>query len=391
MTADHRAPRLLWLSDQSHVEHPFMRQWIVACHEAGHEVHVVDRTADPIDVPYHHSGTLFHRDGIRIGRHFVRRTAKISRLTGWPVLLVKALWNSPDICVVDLPSTLLAGWLCKIAFHCRLVYHPYELFGEQASRPNWFLARIEQWLLGGQVDCLVTQNDMRANFYRISKGYQGEVVIVNNTKKAPLDHMRRHDLRQVLGVSTGMRLVIYEGALIPGRCLEELVEAFGLIERDDIGLILVGKLTMWAQEKLVPRMKNARIQGKVWHMNHVPHNEVVPLVRSSDAGIIIYDPQYLNNLYCAPGKLSDYLHAGVPVIVPNFPTLGELVRSRQIGVTFDGTNAKSISKAVLEVFSRPREKWAANIARALEDIRYENDLRAFLAALTLDEEGGSDL
>lgn len=368
-----------------------MRQWIDACHEAGHEVHVVDRTADPIDVLYQHAGTLFHRDGIRIGGRFVRRTAKISRLTGWPVLLVKALWNRPDICVVDLPPTLLAGWICKLVFGSRLVYHPYELFGEQSSRPNWFLARIEQWLLGGQVDCLVTQNDMRANFYRNRKGYQGEVVIVSNTKKAPLDLMSRHDLRQVLGVSTGMRLVVYEGALIPGRCLEELVEAFGLIERDDIGLVLVGKLTMWAEEKLVPKLKNFSVKGKVWHINHVPHNEVVPLVRSCDAGVIIYDPQYLNNLYCAPGKLSDYLHAGVPLIVPDFPTLGELVRHQRIGVTFDGTTAKSISKAILEVFSRPREEWTANIARALEVISYDTDLNAFLGALSPNKKRSGDL
>jgi len=387
MTAGRRVPRLLWLSDQSHVEHPFMRQWIVACHEAGHEIHVVDRTADPIDVPYRHAGTLFHRDGIRIGGRFVRRTAKISRIAGWPVLLAKAFLARPDLCVADLPPTLLAGWLCKLAFGCRLIYHPYELFGEQSSRPNRFLGRIEQWLLGGRVDCLVTQNDMRANFYRARKGYRGELVVVGNTKKAPRDRTGRRDLRGELGVPAGMRLVIYEGALIPGRCLEELVEAFALIERDDIGLVLVGKLTMWAQEKLVPRWRDARAQGKVWHMDHVPQNEVVPLVRGADAGVIVYDPQYLNNLYCAPGKLSDYLHAGVPLIVPDFPTLGELVRRWQIGVTFDGTTAKSMSKAVLEVFSRPREEWTANIARALEDIRYENDLQAFLGALRLADEG----
>ena len=390
MTAGHRVPRLVWLSDQSHVEHPFMRQWIVACHDAGHKVHVVDRTADPINVPYRHVGTLFHRDGIRIGGRFIRRTAKISRLAGWPVLLSKAFWARPDICVADLPSTLLTGWLCKLVFGCRLIYHPYELFGEQSSRPNWFLSRVEQWLLGGRIDCLVTQNDMRANFYRARKGYRGALAVVGNTKKAPQDGPSRRDLRGELGVPAEMRLVIYEGALIPGRCLEELVEAFVLLERNDIGLVLVGKLTTWAQEKLVPKWRDPRAQGKVWHLNQVPHEEVVPLVRSTDAGVIIYDPQYLNNLYCAPGKLSDYLHAGVPLVVPDFPTLGELVRLWQIGVTFDAPTAQSMSKAILEVFSRPRGEWTANIARALEGIRYESDLRVFLNALKLAEEGVRD-
>lgn len=390
MTAGRRAPRLLWLSDQSHVEHPFMRQWIVACHEAGHDVHVVDRTADPIDVPYRHTGTLFHRDGIRIGGHFLRRTAKISRLAGWPVLLAKAILKRPDLCVVDLPPTLLAGWMCKLIFCCRLVYHPYELFGEQSSRPNRFLGRIEQWLLGDRIDCLVTQNDMRANFYRARKGYRGELVVVSNTKKEQTDCSARRDLHKELGLPTRMRLVIYEGALIPGRCLEELVEAFARLDRDYMGLVLVGRLTKWAQENLVPKWKDRRAQGNVWFIDQVPQNEVVPLVRGADAGVIIYDPQYLNNLYCAPGKLSDYLHAGVPLIVPDFPTLGELVRRWQIGVTFDSPNSLSISKAVLEVFSRPREEWTANIELALMDIRYENDLREFLRALKLAENSGSD-
>ena len=391
MNGSHPGRRLLWLSDQSHVEHPFMRQWIVACHEAGHEVHVVDRTSDSIDVPYQHTGSAFHREGIRIRGRLVGRTGKISRSVGWFLLLVRSVRTHPDVCVADLPLTLLAGWLCKLVFGCRLVYHPYELFGEQSSQPSRLIGWIERALLKGPVDCLVTQNEMRASFYKMRKDYCGELVVVGNTKKMPQLSIGRRDIRKELGVPAGMRIVIYEGVLIPGRCLEELIEAFTVLNRADIGLVLVGRVTAWAEEKLAPRWTDPCAEGRVWHMDHVPHDEVVSLISGADAGVIIYDPRYLNNFYCAPGKLNDYLHACIPLIVPDFPTIGELVRLRQIGVTFDHPSAESISKAVLEVLSRPREEWAENIVRAREEISYENDLRALLGALKVPAAGLSTL
>jgi glycosyltransferase involved in cell wall biosynthesis len=367
--------RLLWLYARDHTKHPFIRLAADTLAEAGFKVTVLDMAPRRIKTKYRHL-SLF------LPWHRVLGQSKHG-YSWFESLLVKliALVFRPKIIIATLPMPLYTGWKAAKMLGARLVYYPFELFGEQDAPVPEILKKREIQVLSQGVDAVITQNEERAKIYVQERKSRVRPVIVHNYKKretaAPSGK-----LRTLLKLPPNIRIVLYEGILNKGRCLDQLVKAAAYLP-EDTRLVLMGEKKMsWWMPVLEPLLKDSALADKVMVAPFIPHEDLLPYVADADVGILIYDGNSRNSLYCEPGKLSDYVFAGVPVAASRLPTLEPVIRRLGIGETFTNPSPQDIAQAINSVLSVPKANWKNALEKAREELAWETQVGTFLKAVS---------
>jgi glycosyltransferase involved in cell wall biosynthesis len=133
----------------------------------------------------------------------------------------------------------------------------------------------------------------------------------------------------------------------------------------DVTVVLMGREKMGWRASVEAAIAPALATGRLVIAPPVSHDDLPDFVADADLGVVIYDDAVRNNLYCEPGKLTDYLSVGVPVIAPTFPPSAPWCASFGIGVTFTGGSPQAIAQAVLQALATPGAKWRAEARRRL--------------------------
>jgi glycosyltransferase involved in cell wall biosynthesis len=429
--------RILWLYNEDHHKHPFIVIAARSLAEAGFDVTIANASAcDAPDAPYRVLSVFPQRVKRKIkpkspkpvkpvvppptkkpsapanGRRpsllkrivrFLRvkkkRKAlrqyidmKKNRLKTLRHLFVEIWWRpfcalssvKADVIVATRPEAgLLALVMAKLR-RKRLVYYPFEVQNEQGPKSVSLHHSIIdgcEALLMKHADALITQNACRAAIYHEERHCTAKPTIVHNYK--PRHAMTENGaLRAALGeLAQGKRIVLYEGYLTERRWLEQLACTAALLD-DDTLLVMMGDDRMgWAlknEEILRPSLD----AGRLAILPSVPHHALLPYVADADVGVIIYDDRTRNNYFCEPGKLSDYIAVGVPVIAPAFPTIKPVLEEYRIGVCFDAGTPESIARAIRAVLAPGRAHWQPALARAAAELTWESQFPALLSALT---------
>jgi glycosyltransferase involved in cell wall biosynthesis len=154
-------------------------------------------------------------------------------------------------------------------------------------------------------------------------------------------------------------VVLYQGGLAPGRCLESLATAARLFEANTV-LVLVGAASVYSDTVLRPLVERQDLLERVLFLPPVDASEVVSFISTATLGVVTYQNSCRNNYYCAPNKLFDYCMAGVPVVGCDFPPVRRLVREYGLGDLFDPERPDTIADAVNRLLADP-----AALARAV--------------------------
>ncbi len=266
-----------------------------------------------------------------------------------------------DVVVGTHPSVAMPGCLAAKLMGRRFIYYPSELYGCQMLPPSRALAWLERKMLSLAADVVITQNAERAKEYR-RRGARVEPVIVHNYKESGTG-VRPGRLRAQLELDPGARIVLYEGMIGQGRWLDRLALASLLLPPSTV-MVFMGQQTPWWKDHSPEFAGEALTRGRLRVCDYVEHDALRAYVSDADVGVIIYDDNSLNNILCEPGKLSDYVLAGVPVVAPNYPTIAPVVRSMNIGQCFDHGSPEAISAAIQAVLDRGREHYREALEQA---------------------------
>lgn len=282
---------------------------------------------------------------------------------------LKALINEKaDVYHAHDLDTLLASYQASQINKSKLVYDSHEIYLEtRKSALKYLLAKKDYTgLLMGllttlnfifterkfikKADRVITVNESIASF--LQKKY--------NLSKKPLVLMNCNELNDIkpskllhsqLNIDNNKRIILYQGLLSPGRGLKETVEAMKYIENKEVGLVFMGHGALKNElEEFIDRLK---LNNRVFITKTVLPKELPARIASADLGIIPYENISLNNYYSTPNKIFEYLVAGVPFIVSDFPELSKFV-DQGVGYTFDPEKPREIANAIDKVFSNEK-------------------------------------
>lgn len=147
--------------------------------------------------------------------------------------------------------------------------------------------------------------------------------------------------------------VIYLGGFGEGRFTIEIIDAFASMP-PSIRLDIVGS----GRPEFVARVADHLESLNVKHVRILPavsYVEIPKLLESYHIGVALYRNTNLNNYYCAPNKVYDYLMNGMPVITNRYPGLVSVIDANRVGVCIDEVSASEIREAI-DVICRER-RW----------------------------------
>lgn len=363
---------IIWLYPSRHDGNPILVQAICSLIDNGHSVVLLDRSRSRF------RATSCEYTHIPVG-WLIPRIFKVPFLIE---MFVRCLILRPELILASDPDV---GWVGKVVssiLNVPLVYYPFELYGEEYSRQRNFSTKFwmaaERLLLRVGVDLLVTQNEERASVYFEERNATIDPLIIRNYKV------------RIITASTGAlrrrinaddrRIVLYQGALRPGRSLEQLVAAVPLMD-DSAILVLLGHENSYTKTTIRPLIEQLDVEHRVILVPGVDQSALPELVADADVGIVLYAAFGRNNLYCAPGKLSDYINASVPVVMPSFPPIRRLMEKYQLGACFAENTPSAIAAAVNTVLSRPKVAWQHQMLPAQQELIWETQEPLFLAAV----------
>ncbi|HET8586259.1 MAG TPA: glycosyltransferase, partial [Candidatus Limnocylindria bacterium] len=335
--------------------------------DAGYEVTVVADAGDGL--PERES-----RDGYRVLR-VVRpiRRLPLIRFFAYGRRLVDTLVTTrPDILHAHDSDALRPVALAAARLNIPFVYDAHELWLGQLrrgrGRPYWsafmaYYAFIERRYLRRAAAWLTVSPPIARHLerrYRLS-----QVHLVANYPDIDRIPPRR-ELRDLPGgaaIPADAPVLLYLGALMPGRGIEQLLHAMPSLPRAH--LVLLGR--GGHEPQLRQLTAELDLADRVHFLAPVPPSDVVSYAQSATIGIAAVLPSGLSYAYSLPNKLFESMAAGLPVVASDFPQVRDVVLGAQAGVTVDGRSSEALAAALRGLLDDPEgaRQMGANGQRAV--------------------------
>ena len=310
--------------------------------------------------------------GIPVARYFAHQR-RLRR-----VLLA----TSPEILHAHDSDALLPVASAAAKRRISFVYDAHELWLGLARRERWlpywwaFLAWywiVEQWFVRRAAAVIAVSPPIARHLQRVYR--LGQVELVPNYPPAGPD-VEPRDLRSLPAgdkISIDAPIVLYLGAMMAGRGIEQLLQAMRGVPSAHLVLLGDGSL----EPVLRTLAAELGINQRVHPLSPVPSGDVVAYAASATVGVSPIIPSSLSYRYSLPNKLFQYMAAALPVVASDFEQVRDVVAGSGAGLLVDATDPEAIARAIRYLVDHPDEAKAMGALgrRAIRD-RYNWDVSA---------------
>jgi len=310
----------------------------------------------------------------RISARILNKYFYVSRIQ-FNMMYAKACKDSDIVHCNDL-SALPIGVMVKKFYNknVKLVYdaHEYETeingHSERRKKKRRFL---EKWLLP-YTDNVMTVSNSIANEYVRLYGIQKPSLVLNTPHY--VKNKKTNNFRDIFSISPSKTIFLYQGALVKGRGIENILDVFSNIQNKQHVVVFMGYGSL--EEEILHAVNK--------HDNIFFHPAVSPDVllnytSSADFGISMIEDICLSYRYCLPNKMFEYIMAEVPVIVSNLPEMKKIVQEYGLGVVAMENGSTGLEKAIDAATNLNRTQLNVNIQKAKHIFNWEEQEKVFIS------------
>ena len=320
-------------------------------------------------------------DGIRIMALPKPRNRLCRMLLTTSTVFTFALKERANVYHFHDPELLPVGLLLKAVTKRKVIYDVHEDYPKAILAKAWiphYLRRVASTLFTRVVrvgfrflDAVIAAgDDIRGNLPRSSK-----LVVIGNFPS--LEMVGHAGVRHRLERDREHAVLIYVGGISESRGVKEMVEAVNYLE-GRARLILVGTFSDSRLDKEI----RAKAGNNLEVTGQVPYESIPYYLEQANIGIVCYWPDP-NNIAASwrNNKLFEYMAAGLPIIVSNFPLWKDITEGNNCGLTVNPLDPREIAMAVEYLIEHPDEakKMGENGKKAiLEKYNWENESKKLL-------------
>ncbi len=182
-------------------------------------------------------------------------------------------------------------------------------------------------------------------------------------------------LKPYLPVSKPTKYLLYQGAVNAGRGLELLVEVMPEIDAE-LWICGQGEVLQTLKE----RTKALKLEHKIKFLGYVLPADLEKITREAYVGINLLENMGLSYYYSLSNKFFDYLHAGIPQVVINFPEYLGLNRQHEVGITIT-LERNALIEALTSLLADEKRygKLVQNCLLAREEWNWQEEEKKLLA------------
>lgn len=291
---------------------------------------------------------------------FVGKQAVLVFAEPFEAILTEAI--AADLYIAyDLPMLPVAV-RAKQRFGGKLLYDSHELFPDQgfSGREERQWRALESALIG-QADCVVTINPSVAGILQQRYGLSQVHSIYNADLLPSPPPARGRRFHQRLALPQEARILLYQGRFSLDRNLDVLVRMMPHLNDTSLHLVFLGNGP--AGDRLARLVQQLGLSRQVHFIDTVPQAELIAYTASADLGLIPYQDTCLNNRYCTPNKLFEFVIAALPAVASDLPELRRLYAEYGIGLS--GNTADPERLAALVQTALEPARWQALHAATL--------------------------
>ena len=236
--------------------------------------------------------------------------------------------------VFSISGALLYGSINKI----KIIYDDHELFEKPKGIAKRFFFYIEEKIIK-KADAVISANEFRSRIISSIFSLKGTTILENHTFHP---HKPENDIEYILDQEKkDSKIILHQGRLLEGRGRSDIATIARQLP-EDWKLYIVGENKKNFQKWLVEFEINDN--GKILYEGFVPYSNLSDVWSKVDAAIIIYDPEKINNKYCAPNRLYFALSNKVPVLSnASNPVLASYNKKYEIGYSFEESEFNATS------------------------------------------------
>jgi len=310
---------------------------------------------------------------INFKNKFLNKFFKLHRLK-FNLLFARKCKDSDIIHCNDL-LTLPMGVIVKKFYNkdVKIVYdaHEYEteLNGLEGGKKR-FRKLLERSLIKYADKVITVSNSIAEEYVRLY-GIEKPALVLNTPPYTPI--VKKDIFRETFGIKKIQTIFLYQGGLVNGRGIEDILASFKEINNENSVIVFMG------YGVFEDTIKEAASQ----HNNIFFHPAVSPSVllnytSSADFGISMIEDICLSYRYCLPNKMFEYIMAEVPVIVSNLPEMKKVIDTHKVGVVANGTDRKSLEDAIIVATKLNKNTLNKNIKKAKEIFNWEEQEKILL-------------
>ena len=152
-----------------------------------------------------------------------------------------------------------------------------------------------------------------------------------------------------------------------------IIKAMARIKDDSIKLIIIGEGLLEA--KLKNLTNDLGLDKKIQFHRFVDNDLLIEYISKADIGLTIIEADCTNRKFALPNKFFEYIHAGLPVLASNIPTLQLYVDKYQVGQTIDPNDVEGIAHTIESMLADEERliQWRENCQKAALELNWANE------------------
>lgn len=190
--------------------------------------------------------------------------------------------------------------------------------------------------------------DKLHEYYRLP---QRPVVLTNSPKIEFFDEDYQNTIKKNIGLTKKDELAVYVGRVSKERGVDTVINALPYI--DNLHFVIVTNQKDKYREYLISLAKQLNVQDRFHIRDYVPNEEVSSYIQDADIGV---NPltSYGNSNVSIPTKVSEYIHAGLPIVSSRLDAMENFLNEYKIGEMHEPENVEEIVSAIRKVISNKK-------------------------------------
>jgi glycosyltransferase involved in cell wall biosynthesis len=276
--------------------------------------------------------------------------------------------SNPSVIIAHSVGTLPSAILASHKLRVPVVYDCHELERGTigASSGIWKLvATVFEKTFLPKASAVIVVNDSIADWYENEYGFRPYVLKAYPDARWQSVDSEKTKFRSKFGIPENDIIFLYQGGLMKGRRVEQLIDVFEQAASDR-------HLVFMGYGELEPLVREASSRCSRIHFHEaVPPDQVLHYTTSADVGICGAENVCLSYYYGLSNKLMEYIHAGIALLSPDFPEMRKVVLENKCGWVHE-ESTDSIRTQVNNLTKAEIAEKAANSVVARSSLTWES-------------------
>jgi hypothetical protein len=113
------------------------------------------------------------------------------------------------------------------------------------------------------------------------------------------------------------------------------------------------------------------LKERIHFFDFVPYEKLTSISSSADIGLIVRDPEIINNYVSLPNRVFDYIASGLPFCSPEIPDIANVINSFNVGKVVDEITPEGWAAAIKYSVERS-EEMKINVLSLASNLTWES-------------------